>query len=63
MSLLRKVMLERRKHIPNRPELNRKIKEQFSEYIKEFLDFERYLSQDDESMIANFGTFMDGYEE
>ena len=48
-------------HVP--PELNRKIKEQFSDYIKEFLDFERYLSQDDESMIANFGTYMDGYED
>ena len=44
-------------------ELNRKIKEQFSEYVSEFLDFQSFLSQDDESMIANFGTFMDGYEE
>lgn len=45
------------------PELNRKIKEQFREYVEEFLDFQRYLSEGDESMIANFGTFMDGYEE
>lgn len=48
-------------HVP--AELNRKIHEQFSEYISEFLDFQSFLSQDDESMIANFGTFMDGYEE
>lgn len=48
-------------HVP--PELNRKLKEQFSEYLDEFLDFQSFLSQDDESMIANFGTFMDGYEE
>ena len=48
-------------HVP--PELNRKVKEQFSEYLDEFLDFQEYLSRDDDSMIANFGTFMDGYEE
>ena len=48
-------------HVP--AELNRKIKEQFSEYVSEFLDFQTFLSQEDESMIANFGTFMDGYEE
>ena len=48
-------------HVP--ADLNRKIREQFSEYISEFLDFQSYLSRDDDSMIANFGTFMDGYEE
>lgn len=48
-------------HVP--AELNRKIREQFSDYIADFLDFQAYLSQDDDSMIANFGTFMDGYEE
>ncbi len=48
-------------HVP--PELNRKLKKQFSDYLDEFLDFQSFLSQDDESMIANFGTFMDGYEE
>ncbi|MBP5254971.1 MAG: 5-formyltetrahydrofolate cyclo-ligase [Lachnospiraceae bacterium] len=35
MSLLRKVMLERRKHIPNRPELNRKIYENFFRIMPE----------------------------
>ena len=48
-------------HVP--ASLNRQIREQFSEYIDEFLDFQSYLSQDDDSMIANFGTFMDGYTE
>ena len=48
-------------HVP--AELNRKIHEQFADYIAEFLDFQSYLAQDDESMIANFGTYMDGYEE
>ena len=48
-------------HVP--AELNRKIRAQFQDYISEFLDFQSYLSQGDDSMIANFGTFMDGYEE
>ena len=48
-------------HVP--AELNRKVKEQFSDYISNFLDYESYLSQSDESMIANLGTYMDGYEE
>ena len=48
-------------HVP--PDLNRKIRDQFSEYLEDFLDFQSYLAQEDESMIANFGTYMDGYEE
>ena len=48
-------------HVP--AELNRQVRELFTDYINEFLDFQAYLSRDDESMIANFGTFMDGYEE
>ena len=45
------------------PELNRKVKEQFAKYVSEFLDFQSFLSQEDDSMLANFGTYMDGYEE
>ena len=48
-------------HVP--PDLNRQIRDQFSDYIRDFLDFQAYLSKEDDSMIANFGTFMDGYEE
>lgn len=48
-------------HVP--PELNRKIKEQFSKYVSEFLDFQAFLSTEDDSMLANFGTYMEGYEE
>ena len=44
-------------------ELNRKVKEQFRDYIDNFLDFESYLCKSDESMLVNLGTFMDGYEE
>ena len=48
-------------HVP--AALNRKIHEQFTDYINEFMDFQSFLSLEDDSMIANFGTFMDGYEE
>ena len=48
-------------HVP--PSLNRQIRDQFSDYIKNFLDFETYLSQSDETMLVNFGSFMDGYKE
>lgn len=48
-------------HVP--AELNRKIKEQFANYLSDFLDFQSYLALEDDSMIANFGTYMDGYEE
>ena len=44
-------------------DLNRQIKEQFSAYIKNFVDVQNILKKDDESMYANFGTFMDGYDE
>lgn len=48
-------------HVP--AELNRKVRDQFADYLSDFLDFQSFLSQDDDSMIANFGTYMDGYEE
>lgn len=48
-------------HVP--ADLNRKVRDQFADYIANFLDFESYLCKSDESMLANFGTYMDGYEE
>lgn len=48
-------------HVP--PELNRHVRDQFADYLADFLDFQSFLSREDDSMIANFGTFMDGYEE
>ena len=44
-------------------DLNRRIKERFQEYIDELVDCQEYLAKEDDSMIANFGTYMDGYEE
>lgn len=48
-------------HVP--AELNRQVKAQFADYIENFLDFQALLSETDESAVADFGTFMDGYEE
>ena len=48
-------------HVP--AELNRKIKSQFSDCIEEFIDLQKYLSRNDHLSIADFGTYMDGYEE
>lgn len=48
-------------HVP--ADLNRQVKEQFADYISNFLDYESYLSKSDESMLVNLGTYMDGYEE
>ena len=48
-------------HVP--ADLNLQVRAQFSDYIANFLDFESYLSKTDESMLANLGTYMDGYEE
>ena len=48
-------------HVP--ADLNRRVRSMFSDYISNFLDFESYLCKSDESMLANLGTYMDGYEE
>ena len=48
-------------HVP--AELNRQVRDQFSDYISNFIDFETYLTKSDESMLANLGTYMEGYEE
>lgn len=48
-------------HVP--AELNRMVRDQFADYVENFVDIQNILKNDDESMLANFGTFMDGYEE
>ena len=48
-------------HVP--AELNRLIKDQFADYVENLLDFLPILSTDDNSAIADFGTFMDNYAE
>ena len=44
-------------------ELNRIVRGQFADYIENLIDFQSFLKDYDESMLANFGTFMDNYEE
>ena len=48
-------------HVP--PELNRQVREQFSDYIQNFLDCKDILTAGDVTGEADFGTYMDNYEE
>lgn len=48
-------------HVP--AELNRQIKKQFEPYVQNFIDYQSILIERDTSPLADFGTFMDGYEE
>lgn len=45
------------------PELNRQIHKQFMAYIDNFVDCESILTANDDSMLVNFGSYMDNYEE
>lgn len=48
-------------HVP--AELNRLLKDRFRDYITNFLDFHQHILPEDESAIADLGTFMDNYED
>ena len=45
------------------PELNRMIRAQFAAYVDNFADCRAILTQSDDSMLVNFGSYMDNYEE
>ena len=45
------------------PELNRLVREQMADYIDNFLTCRGILTDNDISGVADFGTFMDGYQE
>ena len=45
------------------PELNRLIRFQFKPYVFNFFEYQRYASITDGSALADFGTYMEGYEE
>ena len=45
------------------PELNCLLRDQFADYIQNFVDFQQILSQDDETPVADLGTYMDNYSE
>ena len=44
-------------------DLNAQVRDQFYPYFKNFFDFQRYAAHKDGSALADFGTYMDGYEE
>ena len=48
-------------HVP--AELNQMLKEQFADYIENFLAFQSIISKEDDSDMSDFGTFMDNYAE
>ena len=43
-------------------ELNRKVKEQFADYINSYLDYQTFVTGDDYA-TADFGSYLDGYVE
>lgn len=45
------------------PELNRKVKEQFREHVENLLEFQRVLSINDPSYLADLGDYMNNYSE
>lgn len=44
-------------------ELNRQVRAQFQPYIDDFVSFQHFLAAGDNTPLADFGTFMDGYKE
>lgn len=44
-------------------ELNRKVKEQFEDYVRNFMRYQAIIAGRDNSRTADFGTFMEGYAE
>ena len=44
-------------------ELNRIVRDNFAPYIQNFIGFQRYATLKDETSLADFGTYMDGYIE
>ena len=48
-------------HVP--AELNRAIRDQFMPYIRNFIEFQKFATHTDASALADFGSYMDGYEE
>ena len=48
-------------HVP--PALNRQLRQQFAAYVDNFVDCAEVIRNSDESMLVNFGSYMDNYEE
>ena len=48
-------------HVP--PELNRIVRDNFAPYFLNFFEYQRAAAHDDGSALADFGSYMEGYEE
>lgn len=48
-------------HVP--PELNRLVRDQFKNYMANLCDYLSIMAPTDESAVADFGSYMEGYEE
>lgn len=44
-------------------ELNRKVRDRFMPYILNLFDYQRYASRKDNTPLADFGSYMEGYRE
>ena len=44
-------------------ELNRLVRDQFFPYVMNLFEFQRYATIKDISAVADFGSYMDGYQE
>lgn len=45
------------------PALNRQVRAQFAEYVQNFVNYQSILTSEDDSAVANFGTYLEGYRE
>lgn len=48
-------------HVP--ASMNRAVKKQFADYVTNFVDMQSAFKSEDDSSIADFGTYMEGYED
>ena len=45
------------------PELNREVRDLFADHIENFLNFQRHFATGDETTLADFGKYMNKYED
>ena len=45
------------------PEMNRTVRDQFMPYVMNLAEYQKYAALKDGSALADFGHYMEGYEE
>lgn len=45
------------------PALNRQVRSQFADYVQNFVNYQSILTSEDDSALADFGTYLEGYKE